>query len=411
MWGALHTVSSPSGVAMSVWTLLTLLLWGVHGLMLPTLYNGFWTPKAMLVLLGVWAIVSSAWWNPPTRTAMLNRWMGLLFVWWLLFFGWKVLLPQILVPNSVERTLQLPWIYYPIWPTIIALGSLLAIDTLVRHTDSLERWVGVAATLCYIGGALAFYALCQQVNLDPLQLGPHASIGYLSRHAMITTFGNPMLTANTLAIIAPLCLMFRPGIFRVIYAMIAVVLVMVFSTTSLVAFLVSSTCFFMFQRQWKRLLWVGGVCLAGMAWSIMHPAFWHTFLNFSGRWDIWQRTLALWRAQAPWMGFGLGSMEFACTRGLWTWASAHNEWIQILFETGLIGLGLAIMAAGSTVWHVWQEPKYLSLTGWFCAAIAFGIVSTFSFPLRIGSMLLIGVCIWAALEAHRGGTDAAQVSA
>ncbi|MBI4423083.1 MAG: tetratricopeptide repeat protein [Elusimicrobia bacterium] len=117
---------------------------------------------------------------------------------------------------------------------------------------------------------------------------------------------------------------------------------------------------------------------------------------------IWQGTVRLWLDQ-PWLGCGLGRyhIEFpayasAALRKLWPQERvivnfAHNEYLQVLAETGLAGaaaVGAVLAAFGRWAWKEWpgvEDPARSRLcAGFAAAATALWVQALGSPDLRFG---------------------------
>lgn len=95
-------------------------------------------------------------------------------------------------------------------------------------------------------------------------------------------------------------------------------------------------------------VWIGGDVLSStlerLAAEVGRP-------ETSVRLQVWRDALALWRG-APALGTGLGSFEaaFAEVRTLpmpVTFTHAESDWVQLLTDTGAVGLGLALATGAS----------------------------------------------------------------
>lgn len=144
---------------------------------------------------------------------------------------------------------------------------------------------------------------------------------------------------------------------------------------------------------------------------LIHHTFIH-YLNPQGRFDTWKKAIEFWhgtKGLIPWTGIGLGLLESGRLRGTFgMWASFHNEPIQVLVELGIVGLTLSLGMVSSLVIRLFKSVKETTLIAWIGSAVSFSIVACFGFPLRIGTTLLIGVLIVAALESlmELGGSNA-----
>lgn len=357
----------------------------------------------MLVwLIGCLVLLGMQFQWRPTRGGLHNPYAAWIFIWVTCLFAWITLKPIMFAEPSLGRIVPIQWVLYPVLPTMICWTSLLVVDLLVRSTDTHFRWLHVAKQCGYLAGVLAVYGWAQYLWIDPLELGPRSGTWNLTQNSAVTVFGNHMLTANFLAICGPLCLMLKPKRFLVIFAVIFSLLCLIHSAVSLVAFLAGTMVFLALQRRWRWVLSLGVLVLLGSGVLLMQT---QTFFSPEGRVSMWYVGIQTLKANPLnfWLGFGLGTVEDFALRGAWIWKSFHSEPFQIMFETGIVGLCLVLGAMGHLVHKVWNTSMNTNLAGWVAAAVSFGIVSCFSFPLRIGSLLMLGVLIWASLEAQTEG--------
>lgn len=122
------------------------------------------------------------------------------------------------------------------------------------------------------------------------------------------------------------------------------------------------------------------------------------FFDSNGRFDLWRRSMIYWMDQInPWIGSGPGSYflygpKIQMLQGntpdkLFVWM--HNDWLQVLFEYGIIGFVLISILFVKMVRaaHDKKEP-------WLVASIlTYGFVATTQMPLRYFLMSLLGACL------------------
>lgn len=127
-----------------------------------------------------------------------------------------------------------------------------------------------------------------------------------------------------------------------------------------------------------------------------------------GRFRIWGIAIDFWRRYAHWsvgMGFGsartlmpvIQSIQGRVGGEFYLWF--HSDWLQTLWELGIVGLVSAFIA--------WIELAFLSLGRpyLFASFMGFTACAVFNYPLRLP---LHGLCItllvWIILKDRKGGT-------
>ena len=115
----------------------------------------------------------------------------------------------------------------------------------------------------------------------------------------------------------------------------------------------------------------------------------------SGRFAIWRVILNFFdKAINHWVGGGTGSFYAIGeafqqgTQGLFIWA--HNDWLQVLFEQGVIGLTMAIILFVTMLKAAKNRP-YL-----FSCVLSYGLMATFQMPLRHPVASIVGLVLIAA---------------
>ena len=134
----------------------------------------------------------------------------------------------------------------------------------------------------------------------------------------------------------------------------------------------------------------------------------------SFRLDTWRQTLVMAR-DSPWVGLGMGSFHDAFPRhkrgyGFERVEHAENDYLEMLVEGGLVGLGLALLAALLLIRRAWRglsaaetDPLLRGLgVGALAGLAALAVHSAVDFELRIPSNALLAVFL-AALAAAASG--------
>ena len=146
------------------------------------------------------------------------------------------------------------------------------------------------------------------------------------------------------------------------------------------------------------LLFMGGVLYvrgAGRSWS-----------TWTGdRVMVWTVTTAK-AMQRPIVGWGPGTFNLwrptfvheQTKQGL-TWTQAHNEYLQTLFDTGILGVLAFPIFAGWLLRRLWlARPWTVGLKGALASVIALALIAFVSFPFRIGVTAVGGLITLAALH-------------
>jgi O-antigen ligase len=216
----------------------------------------------------------------------------------------------------------------------------------------------------------------------------------------IATFGNPIFLAGYLAasfVLAAGHARAAAGRERALYAAGALLCLLGLWTTQTRAALVGIGAAAALagafalppKRRWPAL---GALAVATLAfaWWFRERQWTHGL--------IWKDTLSLWKAH-PLFGCGLGRfhIEFVdyaspALRALWPEQKvivnfAHNEYLQVLAETGLVGLGLLLAipaSAAAWLWRVWRTAPDPRRGAYLFAAFTLLAQNLFSPDIRFG---------------------------
>jgi O-antigen ligase len=132
-------------------------------------------------------------------------------------------------------------------------------------------------------------------------------------------------------------------------------------------------------------LLVGLVMLGGLAAGYLQMADdWNVLVN--DRWTVWSRAWSGIKA-SPWFGYGLGSFRSAgIVEGGVYFKQAHNEFVQLAFETGAPGLALALAFVVERARRL--RTASLAAAGAFAAMV---VLALGSFPLHTADLAVWSV--------------------
>lgn len=317
-----------------------------------------------------------------------NRWIGLILIYLILSFGYYFYLPLVLA-KAGQRVAWNVWNYLP---TLNVILGIFMIKDLVEYTDNLDRWVKIAKVLCWTAFSFAVYALLQKLGLDQIFT---KDLHWVHGNKMITFLGNSMNTANFIAIISPLCLMFKDFRYKVFYAAIFLCLCLIDSTASMAAFIMGLLAYLMLAKKYRLLSWTVFLCVSGLIFVYcVQPSY----LSNSGRFELWKMTLDKCK-ELPFTGHGLNSFVLHKNTGSIA-LFAENEFIQILHDGGEILLVLVIGYLYSLAKKLIALEYNILNIGYICAFISYLVICGSNSPLWLAPTALVGIIYISALEAQ-----------
>lgn len=131
----------------------------------------------------------------------------------------------------------------------------------------------------------------------------------------------------------------------------------------------------------------------------------------------WQAGLAMWRDHF-WLGVGLGCYEPAYPRyALVNWplplGHAHNFYLNLLAETGVVGLAAHLMLLGTLLGRLWTATRRLSgperglalglLGAWTHLMVHHGVDNLLVNNLHLYLGILLALSAWVSARARRPG--------
>src|SRR3990167_368178 len=373
-----------------MWYILSILFILSSVAILPNAVDNFWIPKDAVFLMGGFFLLGYNFISNKERTLIFkNKWIGLILIYLMLSFGWHFFLP-ILTAKAGQRVF---WNVWNFLPTINVILGILLLKDFVEYTDGLNRWVAIARMLCWVGFGYSVYALLQFFGLDQIFT---KDLKWSSPNHMITFMGNSMHSANFIAILSPLCLIFKGMRYKIFYALSFVILILINSTISMVGFIAGLTLYLLFTKRFKVLAWVG---VALFVLGVLLWMYYPQYFSFSGRFELWKITLIAWKEKAitglGLGGFGMkmykdctGSIAIACT----------NDYLQIIHDGGLILLILVFGYLANLFKRIIMAKDNILLVGYVSSFVAYLVVAGGSFIIWIAPMALIGLIYISAIE-------------
>lgn len=172
------------------------------------------------------------------------------------------------------------------------------------------------------------------------------------------------------------------------------------SSTAVLAFMISFLFLMWFKN--RKLFWIlAGICLAGGIYYIFCKDL--PTGEFPKRIKVWMAGISYLAGTKPWFGHGLGAWAVTGFTTLqqngepqqWVWA--HNEFIQLAFEIGVVGM-VCLYAYFKDLFKV-INLKYGNHRLAISILIPLVIISFFHFPAHLGRFAGLVCFMIAAVEA------------
>jgi O-antigen ligase len=115
---------------------------------------------------------------------------------------------------------------------------------------------------------------------------------------------------------------------------------------------------------------------------------------------IWRQGLVAF-TERPWLGGGVNTFRLVNSLG----KVAHNTFLSVLVEVGLIGFLLFGLMLGTVVWQAWRQPRWEARL--WLAMLATWVIgaSTLTWEYRKPTWLLLSLVIVSGAVVHHVDAD------
>lgn len=362
---------------------------------IPNIADNFWIPKsAVFLILGFILLAYNLISQQEKSITFKNKWLGFILIYVILSFGWYFYKPLVIAKEG-QKVLWNIWCFLPSLNVILAI---FLIKDLVEYTDNLSRWVAMAKVLCWVCFGFSVYALLQFLGLDQIFTKDLKWISNTKSGYMITFMGNSMHSANFIAMLSPLCLMFKDLRYKVVYLSAFIVLIFMNSTISMVAFIVGFLVYLIFMKRFRVLicaiLWLS-------VFAVLLYYYYPQYFCFSGRLELWKLTLLDWKQKSI-FGWGLGSLTLRQIRDHTTSLAlaVANDFLEILHNGGIILFVLVCGYLLNLSKRIIMAKDSMLLVGYTISFIVYLVLGMGSFLISIAPLALVGILYISALEAQ-----------
>lgn len=276
---------------------------------------------------------------------------------------------------------------------IVLIGIFYLVIDLVR----LDRKL-IYKTICFIGIFQATYVILQVFGLDEFFKRINFSYSW-----PVGTWANEGLCSWCITLCSPFFLAFKDLRFKIGYVICFIAILCTKVSAGILGFIIGYL--FWAWHKSKKTFWIMVTFLVMAGAMIGFSGKADYYFQDTHRLKVWEKSIAIWKDR-PLTGYGLGSFrttfmgkspEFQKDG---YWAQAHNEYLQILYEEGIIGLGIIIALMFTTALSFYRTRKGLIP---FTALIVGAFVSIFSFPFHtaMGGIIILALVMY---EKERGST-------
>lgn len=352
-----------------------------------------------MIMFGLFMASTLCLWGYFTQEQkpLRNRWL-LFFIGYLLFSAWQSPSP-VLVISGLPATHM--WVWKPIFMAFVYLGmykAIVAAKITEKHKD-------IIFDILIVSGLItAFHCIGQRFDIMQWfaltkRYAPEASQGFIRVTGML---GAPTFVSPYMMMIIPLAL------FRKRYLFAAVMALAIYFSRSQMAMgagvvMLGALGCFKFKRYRNfiiGLFMIVGITLASLYLSGNSTT--REFIQDSARFTNWSKMAVAINSPSPtgkkypYTGRGPGSFYYTYRAESKTaYARAHNEYLEVLYDTGIIGAFLFIMS----LFHIFKNIVFSERNKYLLASfIGICVCALGTFVWHLGATMFLTIVILGLLN-------------
>lgn len=291
---------------------------------------------------------------------------------WALAFLAFAFLGFLLAPSTGILLSGVPapsWVLQASWYALVFFLAHVAVANTVINIPLILR------AMMWVGTAMSIYALLQRFGFEQFFTGPNLMCG---------TMGNPAVLAAFIAMIVPLALYLRA---RWQTGLMIVVVLLINSQVAYGALAVALLFLWGTHNRESRyfVIALGTLLVVGLVVGYFISPSVRSWDH--GRFAVWGQVVTDIRtpltpggAAHSFTGFGLGAFPYLFhaqhpSAGLGEmFLEAHNDYVEILYNTGIVGLELLLLALGTFVKSCFPLDRLNAhlLASFLCIAVCAG---------------------------------------
>lgn len=326
-------------------------------------------------------------------------------IWAIMLCGY-LLISALCAPKANLLLFSLPigalWVWKNIYYAFVMLGMLALISNKILTDFDIKLFLEIMIWMALIS---AIYVIFQYFGIDQFFVRTQAV--NLEGH-MGATFGHPTLVSPFIAMIIPIAIYRRKFIQAIV---MAVAIVMTKSQVAIGAAVVGVLFYYSTQGSVKLILSILTASILSfiLIYGYFNSGTIQNFVEDNTRFQNWKQIYSdvvnpidkEGIHKYSFTGFGPGTFYFRYhVEHNNNYLQAHNEYLEFLYDTGFIGLGLLLCAIGymvkinykiSNIWHN-RASKYKMalLSSFICIAVAAG--GTFVWHIGAYTFYTIVIC-------------------
>ena len=233
------------------------------------------------------------------------------------------------------------WNYKPTMYAIIYFMLLVSVASMSIERIKVFKYVSTAGVVMSVIVILQWLGFDQFFHVKPLD-----AIGHVPNANLTGTLGQPTVCAAFLAMCLPFALRLKNYLAA---GFIFVTILLLRSDMATISSVFASTFYLFYNNKFILMALCGSILTIIALFLVLYcenSLIRNKLVNDGGRWAIWVDIMKEVKENNSITGHGLGSFKYMYSIVKKSpWAQAHNEYLQMAYSIGLIGLGLFLLAA------------------------------------------------------------------
>jgi hypothetical protein len=301
-------------------------------------------------------------------------------------------------------------------PMVIILSYGFLILAIANIQLSKKDIIQVLKIMAVCGAVMSVYIFIQKLGLDQFFFPKtDQRVTGVTNQVLAGSLGQPTVVSSFLAIVLPIALCVNMPVCSIT---IALALILANSKVALVSAVMGVFSYAILAKSKILLLILTLIFLGSMVFMSTHLTKLKSEWDDNGRIGQWKHIMIFWKtplkingvqSMHTITGFGPGSYEYLypISRSS-AFYHPHNEYIYILFNFGIIGLGIILYSIFQMMKIYWQSKRHVLAKGILSGFITALVCSLGTFILGLGTHSIYLATIVGLLHNNtflQGGSD------